>query len=240
MNNLNHNWYLKLEFLSNKELYYSPEVIDNHIQIYDEDYKHAIKVMRHQAGETLFITDGFGNIYDTVIYEIKKDYFSSKIIKQYSFQNKYKNLFFCIPKLKSPERFEFALEKCTELGITNFVIFNGDYSVAKGDKIDRWYKIVLAAMKQSLNCYLPKITIVNKLDNLTNFDGIKILFEQNSNNCFTDFINLKENDYYFIFGPEGGLSDKELNLFEAPIIYNLAENRLRAETAIIKAASMLK
>ena len=228
-----------MEYLSNKELYYSTDVTNAHIQIHDEDYKHIVKVMRHQPGDKLFITDGKGIIYETVIEEIKKDYLLSVIEEQHSFQNRYKNIFFCLPKLKSPERFEFALEKCTELGITNFIIFNGDYSVAKGEKAERWNKIVLAAMKQSLHCYLPKISIINKLDNLIETDGIKVLFEQNSSNNFSGFVNLEENDYYFIFGPEGGLSDKEMNLFETPIIYNLAENRLRAETAIIKAASML-
>jgi 16S rRNA (uracil1498-N3)-methyltransferase len=196
--------------------------------------------MRHQPGDNLFITDGKGKIYETVIEEINKDYLFSVIKEQHSFQNKYKNIFFCLPKLKSPERFEFALEKCTELGVTNFIVFTGDYSVAKGEKVDRWNKIVQAAMKQSLNCHLPEISIINKLDNLVDVEGIKILFEQNSYNSFADFVNLEENDYYFVFGPEGGLSNREMNLFETPIVYNLAENRLRAETAIIKAASMLK
>ncbi|MDP4116899.1 MAG: RsmE family RNA methyltransferase [Bacteroidota bacterium] len=239
MKNLNHNLYLTLEFLSNKELYYSSLINNNQIIIADEDFKHAAKVMRHVVGDQLFVTDGTGNIYETIITEIKKDCILSDIGQQYSFKNKYKNLFFCIPKLKSPERFEFALEKCTELGITNFIIFNADHSVAKGDKIERWQKIVLAAMKQSLNCYLPQIIPINRLNNLSE-GGIKVIFEQNSNNSFLDFSNIEGNDYYFIFGPEGGLSKKEIEIFDNSVIYNLAENRLRAETAIIKTASMLK
>jgi RsmE family RNA methyltransferase len=51
-------------------------------------------------------------------------------------------------------------------------------------------------------------------------------------------LNSAEN-YYFIFGPEGGLSEKELNLFDANEIYNLTPYRLRTETAIVKCASMI-
>ena len=74
-----------------------------------------------------------------------------------------KNIFFCIPKLKYSDRFEFALEKCTELGITNFIIFDSERSIHKSDKKERWEKIVLSAMKQSLRSYLPNITVINSL-----------------------------------------------------------------------------
>lgn len=230
---------MTLEYLSNKELYYSENINEGTLTLIDDEYKHAAKVMRHFAGEQLFVTDGKGNIYDTIISEVKKDCITADIFNKNYFENKLQNIIFCVPRLKSPERFEFALEKCTELGITRFIVFNAERSIAKGSKIERWNKIVLSAMKQSLNCYLPKINLLDNLKQIRNDDTLKILFEQNTQHSFSSFINIPENDYSFIFGPEGGLSDNELSLFEERIIFNLAENRLRAETAIIKAASLL-
>ena len=69
--------------------------------------------------------------------------------------------------------------------------------------------------------------------------GRKIGFEQNSSNKINNLKLIPDINYYFIFGPEGGLDKDELELFNPENIYNLAENRLRTETAIIKAACLL-
>jgi 16S rRNA (uracil1498-N3)-methyltransferase len=228
------------QHLSNIELYYSSKgLINNHILIDGEDYDHIVKVMRHTEGDILHVTDGRGNIYETKIDNISNYSISAKPTNTFHYENTKQNIYFCIPRLKNPDRFEFALEKCTELGITNFVIFESRRSVSKGQKIDRWNKILLSAMKQSLRSYLPEIKVINSLKEIFSLSGEKIGFEQNSSNKIAA---LKFNplvDYYHIFGPEGGLDNDELALFKPENIYNLAENRLRTETAVIKAASFL-
>jgi 16S rRNA (uracil1498-N3)-methyltransferase len=227
--------------LSNIELYYSSKgLINNQILIDGEDYDHIVKVMRHSVGDILHITDGRGNIYETQIDNISNHSISATPANTFHYENTRQNIYFCIPRLKNPDRFEFALEKCTELGITNFVIFESRRSVSKGQKIDRWNKILLSAMKQSLRSYLPEIKVINSLKEIFSLGGEKIGFEQNSSNKLAA---LKFNplvDYYLIFGPEGGLDNDELASFKPENIYNLADNRLRTETAIIKAASLLQ
>lgn len=93
-------------------------------------------------------------------------------------------------------------------------------------------------MKQSLRAYLPKIKLVNDLSNIAELNGEKIIFEQNAEKNFK-FNNDRGIKYYFVFGPEGGLTDDEIQLFESEEIYTLSGNRLRSETAIIKVASLL-
>jgi 16S rRNA (uracil1498-N3)-methyltransferase len=129
------------------------------------------------------------------------------------------------------------------LGITNFVIFQSSRSIAKGAKLDRWNKIARAAMKQSLRSYLPEITYLDKFEKLNDLQGVKVLFEQNAKIPLSDYLstlnNNPANNYYFIFGPEGGLSDDELSSIDDAVLLKLNDNRLRSETAVVTTASLL-
>ena len=106
-----------MNYLSSVELYYSlSEMIrGNEINISNDDYKHSIKVMRHSVADEIYVTNGKGKIFLSVIKEIKKDFLNTSVKKVIVYENDFSNIFFCIPKLKSSDRFEFALEKCTEL-----------------------------------------------------------------------------------------------------------------------------
>jgi 16S rRNA (uracil1498-N3)-methyltransferase len=195
--------------------------------------------MRHVVGDNLFVTDGRGIIYETVIRGINKNNVIVEILKSWPGDNIKSNIYFCIPKLKSPDRFEFALEKCVELGITGFIIYESKRTVSRGERIERWNKILVSAMKQSLLSFLPVITTASSLKEIISLPGIKIAFEQGSDNDIRNLSIEQSLKHYFIFGPEGGLDKEELALFNPENIYKLAENRLRSETAIVKAASIL-
>jgi 16S rRNA (uracil1498-N3)-methyltransferase len=228
------------QYLYNIELYYSADgIINNQILIDGEDYNHIIRVMRHSEQDLLYITDGKGNIYESHINKINKNSLSAVPYKTYHYENLNQNIFFCIPKLKNANRFEFALEKCVELGITNFIIFESGRTISRGEKTDRWNKILVSAMKQSLRSYIPVIKVVNSLKDIFSLSGGKIGFEQNSSNKINSLKLIPDVNYYFIFGPEGGLDNDELEMFNPENIYNLHETRLRTETAIIKAACLL-
>ena len=195
--------------------------------------------MRHLVDDEIYVTNGEGKIFKCKISKIDKNSLSAIVNEVYNYENDYSNIVFCIPKLKSQDRFEFALEKSAELGITNFIVFNSERTVVRGNKIERWKKILISAMKQSLRSYLPELSILNSVEEIKNINGEKIVFEQTSNKEINT-IKLKSiQKYYFIFGPEGGLSENELNIFNDADKYNLASNRLRSETAVIKCASMI-
>ncbi len=226
--------------LSNIELYYSSKdnISDEIISLKRDEFKHAVKVMRGKIGDTIYITNGAGLIYKTEISSIEENKASAEIIETIKTENKFENIFFCIPKLKNPDRFKFAIEKSVELGVTNFSIFESKRTIAKGTNIKRWEKIALAAMKQSLRAYLPKIKPVKNLSDIVESYGEKIIFEQNAKRNF-QFEFVKDKKYFFIFGPEGGLTENEINLFDTELIYSLSDYRLRCETAIVKAASII-
>lgn len=237
------NFYLSQEYLSNIELYYSTDIVDGYIQMSEEESKHISKVMRHSVGEELYVTDGKGSIYKTSIIEACSSTVTLRITERIQYINQFENITFCLPRLKSNDRFEFALEKCIELGITNFIVFNSDRSIARGEKLGRWNKIAQAAMKQSLRSFLPKIQFIKSLDQLNESDGKKYIFDQNAEVKLSDNLaNLSDSinkQKYFIFGPEGGLSDNEISSINNSELITLAPNRLRSETAIVTAASIL-
>ncbi len=91
---------------------------------------------------------------------------------------KFPNITIFIPILKSSDRMETALEKCVELGFTNFVIFSAEKSPKKGIKLNRLDKIALAAMKQSLQSNKPKI-VCPELDEFFKQKNVQnIMFDQ--------------------------------------------------------------
>ena len=238
-------------FLSEVELYYTNKlIVGNHIPIENEECHHISNVMRHNVGDSIYVTDGFGTIYKSSISSIEKKKVVADIIESTKYENKLAGIWFCIPRLKSADRFEYALEKAVELGITNFIVFDSTRTVAKGEKIERWEKILIAAMKQSLRAWLPKVSYVKNISEIFKLAGTKILFDQNANqtlNSFLPIINSKFaiSNYFFIFGPEGGFTEDELGLSteggmeNSELRIRLTENRLRSETAIVTAASLL-
>lgn len=239
------------DFLSDVELYYSNKpIVENQISIEGEESHHIINVMRHNVSDSIYVTDGKGMIYKLSITSIEKKRVAAEIIQSTKYKNKLAGICFCIPRLKSADRFEYALEKSVELGITNFIVFDSMRTVAKGEKIERWEKILIAAMKQSLRAWLPKVSYVKNISEIFKLGGTKIIFDQNAVqtlNSILPILNSKFalSNYYFIFGPEGGLTEDEMRLSAKEGIENselrirLTDNRLRSETAIVTAASLL-
>lgn len=232
-------------FLSDVELYYSKlPIVDDTFLLFDEECHHIKHVMRHKAGDRIYVTDGKGYIYNSIIERIGKNEIECRMISRQKYVNKFFNICFCIPRLKNADRFEFALEKCVELGITNFIVFESQRTVAKGEKIDRWEKVLLAAMKQSLRAWLPKIYFVKNVSEIMKMEGEKILLDQNAEENFNSvYANRILNSQvstlkYFIFGPEGGFSEEEMKVLTGNKV-KLTGNRLRTETAIITTAAVL-
>jgi 16S rRNA (uracil1498-N3)-methyltransferase len=239
---------LHQDFLSDIELYFSEMISADRagIIIRDDEAHHALNVMRHSEGDILYVTDGKGSIYKSEITHTKKNNISLKILEVHSCENNFEKIIFCIPRLKSQDRFEFAVEKCIELGITNFIVFESERTIARGDKKEKWVKLGISAMKQSLRSFLPEFTFQKSIEgiikNCSDGETDIYLFEQNAEKLFSKEageILKKGRKSVFVFGPEGGISEKELSLFSESQLLRLTKNRLRSETAIISAGILL-
>lgn len=225
--------------LAGIELFYAlPINISNgNIILVDNEFKHCCKVMRNSVGDVIYITNGEGNLYKSKIEKIEKNSLKGKILETIPSKNELDNIYFCIPNLKNPDRLKYALEKCVELGITNFILFESKRTIGKIKNIERFKRIILSAMKQSLHSFLPRIES-DSFKSIVNNPGIKILFDQSSENKF-HFTYEPSNKYYFLFGPEGGFESEEIEMIESSHRFVLSNHRLRSETAVIKCASLL-
>lgn len=207
--------------------------------INEDEFHHSVKVMRNKTGDTIFATNGKGKIIEGIITEIGKENLIAKIVQSFDFENELENFTICIPNLKNPERFKFALEKSIELGFTNFIIFTSERTISKNINPKRIEKISLAAMKQSLHSYFPKINLAKAVSELANPNHNIVLFDQSSTLVLSDYKFNKDSKYFLIFGPEGSFSESEIKRLKPNLSFNLGNYRLRTETAIVKCASII-
>src|SRR4030095_3493768 len=143
------------------EYYYADpgNVNESTLTITDDEAKHLLKVLRKNIGEKIFVTDGMGNLYKCILEEIKKKEIVCSITGTKNYVNEPAiQLKAYIAVLKNPDRFEFAIEKLTELGVHEIQPIITERVISKKkDKTNRWQSIALSAMKQSQRCRLPKV-----------------------------------------------------------------------------------
>lgn len=157
---------------------------------------------------------------------------------------------FC-PLLKG-EKFEWMIQKSTELGAFHFSIFDADRSIVKLDekkqskRLERYGKVVKEAGEQSRRNLIPQIQFAGALKTIdfSAFDAVLFAYEGNIHNPATGMDkvlkSLKPNSRIaFVFGPEGGFSDEEVELMDAHHSVRLGARILRAETAPLYALSAI-
>ncbi|NUM70854.1 MAG: 16S rRNA (uracil(1498)-N(3))-methyltransferase [Ignavibacteriaceae bacterium] len=211
---------------------------DTHITLSGSEYLHLIRVMRHSPGDEIHFTDGKGNFILSKFIRNGKNEGEFEIISRTFHPDKAGNLTFFIPILRNPDRMEFALEKAVELGITNFVFFKADKSVKQNLNLKRLESIALAAMKQSIRFHKPHISFADKLTEKLCEGKMTALLDQDAVTSVTSMTEISR-EVCFIFGPEGGLSERESGLFRGSLKLNLSDHRLRAETAVVTTASVI-
>ena len=224
------------------QLFYNPEITNNSTQFSfnKEESKHIIKVLRKGEGDTLNITNGNGWLFkaEIIVADIKKCVV--KIITQELQKPKNYYLHMVVAPTKMNDRYEWFLEKATEIGVDEITPIICDHSERKVIKPERFEKIIQSAMKQSLNCYLPKLNKITSLQNFLeqNFEGQ--LFIAHCENSKKSTLKTKVQDNQkatMLIGPEGDFSSQEIDfaIKKDFIPVSLGITRLRTETAAIVA-----
>jgi len=191
------------------------------------------------------IIDGAGGFYKAQITDANPKKCRLKIVEsQKEFGKKDFHLHIAIAPTKNIERFEWFLEKATEIGIDEITPLLTSHSERKTINTDRLEKILISAMKQSLKAYLPK------LNNLTTFKELIISNKtENKYIAYCDEIQkthlkdliIKGNDILILIGPEGDFSPDEIQLAteNSFSVVSLGAARLRTETARIVACHIV-
>ncbi|MBV6513311.1 MAG: Ribosomal RNA small subunit methyltransferase E [Ignavibacteriaceae bacterium] len=205
----------------------------------EEELNHLLRVMRKQAGDQIFVTDGKGQLIFGEIVSISTKLLTLKIIQKSQKMNPYGRFTVFLPILKNPDRFEFALEKSVELGFTDFLAIRYHHSVKPKVNLERLKLKAVSAMKQSLRTFLPTVGYADTLESGLRIGMAPLWFDQNAGKgLIKDFLDTGGN-YSLVVGPEGGFSAQELDLLRNWECFRMSDGRLRAETAVITAASLL-
>ncbi len=203
-----------------------------------EESKHITKVLRKKEGDVIHLTNGKGMIFkaEIMIAEIKKC--SVKILSTILQEPPKYRLHMVVAPTKMNERYEWFLEKATEIGVHEITPVICEHSERKEIKTARFERIIQAAMKQSLNCYLPKLNAPISFKEFIHKKHSSQLFiahcETTKRNTLKEILKPEENATILI-GPEGDFSTNEIDLAKKNefLPLTLGETRLRTETAAI-------
>ena len=213
---------------------------ESEIVLSKEESKHATNVLRKKEGDILNFTDGKGGFYKaeiTVAYT-KKCRLQIISSEQKPKQHNY-HLHIAIAPTKNMDRYEWFLEKATEIGIDEITPIICEHSERKVIKTERCNRILLSAMKQSLKLHLTKLneTITLKDFLKQDFEGNKYIAHCEDGEKTELRKEEKTEKTLILIGPEGDFSptEVELALENQFKTVSLGGSRLRTETAGIVA-----
>ncbi len=224
------------------QLFYNP-TIDSDTESFSfdkEESKHIIKVLRKKDTDILFVTNGLGLLFKTEITLASDNKCTVKILSVEKAEVSKFQLHLAVAPTKMNDRFEWFLEKATEIGIHEITPIICDRSERKVINRDRFEKIILTAMKQSNVLFLPKLNngISFKEFIKTKYDGQKLIAhcEETDKKSLKSVLKPNQN-ITLLIGPEGDFSEKEiaLALENKYVPVSLGNTRLRTETAAIVA-----
>lgn len=225
-------------------LFFATHRAGNNIELDPEESRHLAKVLRLREGDQVQAMDGKGNIFTCSIADANQKKAQLNIITQDS-KEEYFGVHLAVAPTKNINRWEWFLEKATEIGIDEISPIITSQSERKVVKADRNNRILISAVKQSQKANLPKLGNLSSFKDFINidFEGEKFIAHCNSK---FERIALKEihqvgKNALVLIGPEGDFNEEEIQLalskgFKSVL---LSESRLRTETAAIVACHTL-
>jgi 16S rRNA (uracil1498-N3)-methyltransferase len=217
--------------------FYLPGIYGKTIQLSLEESRHCVKVLRLKKGDRIQLMNGKGSIFEAAILDPDPKGCQLEIVDEISISNNRNyQLTIAIAPTKNIDRLEWFLEKSTEIGIDRIVPLICQHAERKEVKSERLEKILVAAMKQSGQAFLPELTSQVTFKSLINsdFEGIKLIAhcERGPKTKLKDAVQTGKN-VLILIGPEGDFDPSEiaLALKNGFIPVSLGESRLRTETA---------
>ena len=221
-------------------------ILPAEIILSEEESYHCIRVMRMSIQDPISITDGKGNIYQAAITDGHPKKCRVTILRQEKhIPGRPYKVHLAVAPTKNIERFEWFLEKATEIGIDEITPLLCEHSERTTLRKERLEKILVSAMKQSQNLYLP---VLNEMCRFNDF-----VKQQKAEQKFIAYVTERQdsllkncyrpgNDCTILVGPEGDFSRTEVEnaLKNGYTIVSLGNSRLRTETAAIVATHTIK
>ena len=216
------------------------------IVLNEETSRHVVQVLRMKEGEKLNLTDGKGNLIEAKITDTHKKHCNVKVVVSHFTSPVSRRITIAISLLKNTSRFEWFLEKATEIGVSEIIPLICERTEKQRFRNDRMKGICVSAMLQSQQTWLPILhePVQFKSLELWKCDGINLIAH-----CAGDhkkeLSNLQitgSSNRLIAIGPEGDFTSQEIDLaIQSNFIpVGLGVTRLRTETAGIVASTFLR
>ena len=229
------------------EIFYAYEVSGRFCRLDAEESGHCVRVLRHRAGDPIDVIDGQGTLYHCRLTLDSPKGAEAEILETHADwgSHPYNLTIGCCPT-KNNDRFEWFVEKATELGVDRIVPLIGEHSERKVYKTERAARIALSATKQSLKARIPEIAEPQSVSSFITASSqhslrlIAYCFDEPSvpRRSILEVLEEKRlRDITVLIGPEGDFSPEEarLALKHGYIPIHLGPSRLRTETAAVTA-----
>lgn len=222
-------------------LFYIPDISADLQLLPPEESAHCVKVLRLKQGDTIYLTDGLGGLFKTsILVDHPKKCIIKVIESQQNVGKRDFKIHLAVAPTKNINRFEWFLEKATEIGIDEITPLLCTHSERKIIKPERLKKIITAAMKQSLKTYHPNLNKITSFDRFVHMAEGEQKFIAYCSESYTNHLKdkyTKGKNIIVLIGPEGDFSPAEVEVAikngYQPI--SLGPSRLRTETAAVVA-----
>lgn len=224
--------------------FYQPEIIAAaSIILSEETSKHCVQVLRMKEGERIQLTDGKGNAYIAAITKSDKKHCTVAVESSSFLPPPTRQISIGISLLKNANRFEWFLEKATEMGVSDIIPSLCSRTERQHFRHDRMQSIVIAAMLQSQQVWLPILhepTNVASVIEKSSKQQKLIAHCEEGDKALISGLDIA-NDTQILIGPEGDFSipEIEMALQHHYLPVSLGNTRLRTETAGVVAAALL-
>lgn len=211
-----------------------------------EEAHHAIKVLRLTKGEQLVLSDGKSSWVSGKVSEIGRKSLEIRVNERGNIESPTPELI-VIQAFTKSDRNKEMLELLTVSGVNQIIPWDSERSISKWqpDSADKWMLTVREACKQSKRLQLPIISNPMKIEQISGIlkNNFSVVFHESSGNKFSGVeIPSGVEKIYIVIGPEGGITDSEIEVFKSSgaIISRLGEPILRSAHAGFAALSALQ
>jgi 16S rRNA (uracil1498-N3)-methyltransferase len=228
---------------------------DKQVRLTGEVAHQVSRVLRMRPGDEVVLLDGLGYEYRVRLGEFGKDEVMGLVTaKTRGLAEPAHALDLYLSLLNKPDKFEWALQKCTELGVLRFVPLAAGRSVSgapEQGRRERWGRIIQEAAEQSGRCVLPVLDEAMDFDAAVRNEAARMESENHLAlvAALGADLSLREalsssgppDSVSLFIGPEGGFSDDELAAASdsGACLVSLGPRTLRAETAAVACATMV-
>lgn len=227
------------------ELFYTKNIDRSKAFLTDGEALHCTKVLRNKPGDNVLVTDGMGEMFNATILSASPKEVVLALNGVAAREDRGYYLHMAVALTKNSERFDWFLEKATELGLDEITPLVCTHSLRKVFNYDRAERVLMSAMKQSLKCRLPKlnepILASAFLEKMPQEGCLKLMghCREGEKSALPLLLSNGGERVVIMVGPEGDFSVEEiergtLSGFE---MFHMGSARLRVETAALTAVT---